>query len=121
MNLLPGVIVKTGAETQVQLDSGCLVTSLIATDASYEGKHVNVGIRPEDLVPCQDDKVYQGRVDYTEALGDVTLLYFHHENGHDGVVAKVPGIHMELRDTIVKVKAAPEKVHLFFEGQSLRK
>ena len=120
MNLLPGVIIQTSAQTQVQLDSGCVVTSAIATEAGDEGKRINVGIRPEDLVPCAEGGVYQGRVDYTEALGDVTLLYFHHDSGHEGVVAKVPGIHMELRDSIVKVSADPSKVHLFYQGQSIR-
>lgn len=121
MNLMPGKIIKSGAETQVQLDSGCIVTSTIATKSSDEGKQVNVGIRPEDMVPCEKDQVYQGRVDYTEALGDVTLLYFHHDKGHEGVVAKVPGIHLDMRDRIVKVTAKPEKVHLFYQGQTMRK
>lgn len=120
MNLLPGVIIETGSQTQVQLDSGCVVTSAIATESGDEGKRINVGIRPEDLVPCAEGGVYQGRVDYTEALGDVTLLYFHHDSGHEGVVVKVPGIHMELRDSIVKVSADSSKVHLFYQGQSMR-
>ncbi|HCH22737.1 MAG TPA: ABC transporter ATP-binding protein [Oceanospirillaceae bacterium] len=121
MNLLPGVIVATGEQTQVQLDSGSMVTSVIATSAADMGKQVNVGVRPEDLVPTEDAGIYQARVDYTEALGDVTLLYFHHEGSNEGVTAKLPGIHMKLRDQVVKVRANPEKVHLFCDGLSMRK
>ena len=98
-----------------------MVTSVIATSAADMGKQVNVGVRPEDLVPTEDAGIYQARVDYTEALGDVTLLYFHHEGSNEGVTAKLPGIHMKLRDQVVKVRANPEKVHLFCDGLSMRK
>ena len=119
MNLLSGVITATGEQTQVQLDNGTSVISAVATQAEDQGKKVNIGVRPEDLHMCDDGELYQGRIDYTEALGDVTLLYFHHESQDIGVTAKLPGIHMDLRDKVVKVKAAPEKVHLFHQGQSM--
>lgn len=120
MNLLSGVITATGEQTQVQLDSGNMVTSSISTSDADMGKHVNVGVRPEDLTPCEEAGIFQARVDYTEALGDVTLLYFHHEADNTGVIAKLPGNHMDLRDQVVQVTAKPEKVHLFCGGQSMR-
>ncbi|MDP6164524.1 MAG: sn-glycerol-3-phosphate ABC transporter ATP-binding protein UgpC [Gammaproteobacteria bacterium] len=120
MNLLPGVVVKVGAQTTIRLDSGVSVVSAIATTDSDLHKSINIGIRPEDLTPCETGEIYQARVDYTEALGDVTLLYFHAKLDAEGVVAKVPGIHMQCRDKVVKVAARPEKIHLFHNGQSMR-
>jgi alpha-glucoside transport system ATP-binding protein len=81
---------------------------------------VNVGVRPEDLVPTDDaDFLYEGAVDYTEALGEVTILYFHAEPGETPVIAKLPGIHADLRGRNVRLKADPRKVHLFSNGRSL--
>lgn len=121
MNLLTGVITATGEQTQVQLDNGPSVISSIATRTEDQGKQVNIGVRPEDLHPCQEGELYQGRIDYTEALGDVTLAYFHHQSLNIGVTAKIPGIHLDLRGQVVKVRAEPAKVHLFYQGQSMRR
>ncbi|MDP6968096.1 MAG: sn-glycerol-3-phosphate ABC transporter ATP-binding protein UgpC [Gammaproteobacteria bacterium] len=120
MNLLPGVIVETGPSTRVQLDSGSMVIVDIATHSEDMGKHVNIGVRPEDWEICVTEGIYQGRVEYTEALGDVTLLYFHAEPGSEGVVAKLPGIHVDSRDKVLKMQAPPNKIHLFHHGKSMR-
>ncbi|MCS5558727.1 MAG: sn-glycerol-3-phosphate ABC transporter ATP-binding protein UgpC [Oceanospirillaceae bacterium] len=120
MNLLPGVIVETGSRTIVQLDSGEKVASSIATAVDDAGKKVNIGVRPEDLSMCEDGGLHCGSIDYTEALGDVTLLYFHPEGNHDGITAKIAGIHLALRGQVVKISAHADKVHLFHNGQSMR-
>ena len=120
MNLLPGEIVETGAQTKVKMASGSVVTSAVPTQDSDKGLQVNVGVRPEDMVETDgDDAVYEGTVDFTEALGEVTILYFHAEEGAAAVLAKMPGIHKDLRGKAVKVTAAPEKVQLFANGTSL--
>ena len=84
------------------------------------GRQVNVGVRPEDLVQTEGAFVHEGRVDITEALGEVTLLYFEASDGHPQVIAKLPGTHAALRGRTVRISAVPEKVHLFSDGQSLR-
>ncbi len=121
MNLLPGTITGTGETTTVTLDDGGVAVSSIPTDAFDEGKKVNVGIRPEDCVVTEDTPIYSGVVDFTEALGEVTLLYFAAPEGADAVIAKLPGVQRNMRGQTVAVTAAPEKVHLFHEGKSLRK
>ncbi|WP_299651848.1 ABC transporter ATP-binding protein [uncultured Tateyamaria sp.] len=119
MNLLPGEIVETGAQTKVKMANGSIISSAVPTQDGDKGMHVNVGVRPEDMVATDGDAIFEGKVDFTEALGEVTILYFEAEEGKDAVLAKMPGIHKDLRGNAVKVTAAPEKVQLFHNGQSL--
>ncbi|MFT4149502.1 MAG: sn-glycerol-3-phosphate ABC transporter ATP-binding protein UgpC [Paracoccaceae bacterium] len=118
MNLLPGEIVQTGAETVVKLAGGT-ARAAIPTRQTDLGLKVNVGIRPEDLTPTEGPAIYTGEVEITEALGEVTLLYFHRQGEAATVVAKLPGIHRDLRRTRVALTADPAKLHLFHKGQSL--
>ncbi|WP_170582642.1 ABC transporter ATP-binding protein [Ruegeria arenilitoris] len=121
MNLLPGTITGTGATTTVALDCGGTAVSAIPTEDADAGKNVNVGVRPEDLVVAAGDPILTGTVDFTEALGEVTLLYFAKAPGAESVIGKLPGIHRGLRGQTVSVTAAPEKIHLFHDGRSMRK
>ena len=77
-------------------------------------------MRPEDLTPTDGPGLFTARVEYTEALGEVTLLYFEATDGANPLVAKLPGIHTGLRGQTMTVTADPSKVHLFANGQSLR-
>ncbi len=119
MNLLDGEVVETGDTTVVKLASGGTARSAVPTQASDKGMKVRIGIRPEDLVPTDGAAVYSGEVDITEALGEVTQLYFKREGGGHSIIAKLPGIHSELRHTTVGMTADPKKVHIFHDGQSL--
>jgi alpha-glucoside transport system ATP-binding protein len=121
MNLLPGEVVKTGAQTTVTLEGGGTIVSGVPTTDADQGLKVKVGVRPEDFVETTDDIfVYEGNVDIVEALGEVTLLYFMAAGGDDPVIAKLPGIHKDVRGSVVRLGAAPDKVHLFANGVSLR-
>ncbi|WP_435164771.1 ABC transporter ATP-binding protein [Falsirhodobacter sp. 1013] len=120
MNLLPGKITATGAQTEVTLATGGVAVSAIPTPPDAMGRQVNIGIRPEDFVPTDGPAIYKGHVDYVEALGEVTLLYFVAEGDRPGVIAKLPGIHRQARRTTVGLTADPARVHLFANGHSLR-
>ena len=119
MNLFPGVISGTGPMTTVQLVDGGVAVSSVPTTGSDSGRTVKVGIRPEDLVETQADPAFTGTVDFTEALGEVTLLYFRSQSPGATVIAKLAGIHAGLRGREVRLAAAPTKVHLFADGTSL--
>ncbi len=120
MNLLSGEIVETGANTTVMLDGGGQAISTVSTDEADKGLKVNVGVRPEDFVESADDGfIYQGTVNFTEALGEVTLLYFHAQQGGNPIIGKLPGIHSDLRGNTVKLTAAASKVQIFHQGKSL--
>ncbi|AXI40804.1 ABC transporter ATP-binding protein [Sulfitobacter sp. SK011] len=119
MNLLPGEVVKTGAQTTVKLDGGGTAVSAVKTDKNDKGIRVNVGVRPEDLVRTSGDFLFEGVVNFTEALGEVTLLYFEEQDAGNAVIGKLPGVHNNVRGTSIRLTAVPEKVQVFHNGQSL--
>jgi len=120
MNILSGEIVGTGKETLVKLDGGGTAVSSVPTQAADKGLKVNIGVRPEDLVSTDAaDYIFEGKVKITEALGEVTLLYFDKVGENEAVIGKLPGIHQGLRGTNVRMSADPSKVQIFHNGQSL--
>jgi alpha-glucoside transport system ATP-binding protein len=119
MNLMPGEIVGTGAQTAVRLAAGGMARASIATQAADMGLAVNLGVRPEDLAETGDEPLFTGVVEMTEALGEVTLLYLQRQGDAAQVVAKLPGIRTGLRHREVRLAADPAKVHLFAKGRSL--
>ncbi|WP_374301690.1 ABC transporter ATP-binding protein [Paracoccus sp. (in: a-proteobacteria)] len=119
MNLLPGRVTAVGPVTTVQLDGGGTALVAIPTRAGDEGMRVNVGIRPEDMRETDGPALFEGTVDLTEALGEVTLLYFGTRGGATPVIAKLPGIHPGLNGRTVRLTADPAALHLFHDGQSL--
>lgn len=119
MNLLSGEIVETGDRTTVKLDGGGTAVSTVPTRASDVGLKVNIGVRPEDLTAAEGAYLFEGTVNITEALGEVTLLYFERVGDNEPVIGKLPGIHNELRRQTVRLNADPAKVQIFHNGQSL--
>ncbi|MGL5009188.1 MAG: ABC transporter ATP-binding protein [Paracoccaceae bacterium] len=120
MNLMAGEVTETGALTTIKLNNGGIIRSAVPTTAADKGLKVNVGARPEDMVATDGDAMFTGEVEITEALGEVTLLYFKRPaDGGAQVVAKLPGIHADLRHKVVKLTADPAKVHVFANGVSL--
>ena len=119
MNLLPGEIVGTGAQTTIKMvGGGSAVSDYPTTDADM-GLKVNVGVRPEDFLETAGDYIFEGKVNITEASGEVTLLYFEQQGDAHAVIGKLPGIHAGLRGKSVKLGASPDKVHVFHDGVSL--
>jgi alpha-glucoside transport system ATP-binding protein len=119
MNLLPGEIVGTGAQTTIKMVGGGTAVSDYPTNDADMGLKVNVGVRPEDFLETAGDYIFEGKVNITEALGEVTLLYFEQQGDAHAVIGKLPGIHAGLRGKSVKLGASPDKVHVFHNGVSL--
>ena len=120
MNLLPGRVTEIGPVTTVALTGGGIARVAIPTRAGDQDMPVNVGVRPEDMVHADGpDYLFQGNVDLTEALGEVTLLYFGTKSDSAPVIAKLPGIHTGLNGSDVRLTAPPEALHLFHKGNSL--
>ncbi|NKX46172.1 ABC transporter ATP-binding protein [Roseicyclus persicicus] len=122
MNLLKGRIVGTGEITTLELPEGSgRITSHYPSRDSDMGAEVQVGIRPEDMEATDGDTyAYHGTVEITEALGEVTLLYFKRSApDHHPVIGKLAGIHQGLRGSDVRLTADPANVHVFRDGISL--
>ena len=122
MNLLPGEVVATGEVTEVKVAAGAgTIKANIPTTDADKGLQVNVGIRPEDMVPTDGpDYAFGGTVEITEKLGEVTQFYFETPNPEaQTVIGKLPGIHKGARGQQMKMTADPGKVHLFADGVSL--
>jgi len=122
MNLLPGEIVETGEVTRVKVHGADgTITANVPSSGDKRGAPVNVGIRPEDMVPTTtSDYAFDGEVAISEALGEVTQVYFGSPKDEGGtVIAKLQGIHRDVRGQNMRLTADPGKVHLFHEGRSL--
>ncbi len=119
MNLAAGEVVTAGAETHVRLETGAIVRSSVPTQAADLGMRVTIGLRPEDLLLTEGDAILSGKVDFVEALGEVSLLYVTPQGGGTPVLCKLPGVHLHLRHKELRLTAVPDKVHLFHDGVSL--
>jgi len=122
MNLLAGKIVETGDVTHVSVNDGKgVISANVPTAPDLKGTAVNVGIRPEDMVPATGDNyAFESKVEISEALGEVTQVYFERQTPESSpVIAKLQGIHRDVRSQIMRMSAEPAKVHLFAEGKSL--
>ena len=122
MNLLSGEIIGTGEITHVKVDAGGgTITTNIPTRDADKGLRVNVGIRPEDMLPTtEEDYAYEGAVEITEKLGEVTQIYFQTTApDQTAIIGKLPGIHSSTKGQAMRMTAVPEKVHLFANGTSL--
>ncbi len=122
MNLLEGEIVETGEQTRLKLKrGGGTILSHYPSAPEDKGATVKVGIRPEDMQLTEDDDfAYEGKIDITEALGEVTLLYFEKEAiGAEPVIAKLSGVHSDRRGNSHRMTADADRVHVFKDGVSL--
>ncbi|MEL6679225.1 MAG: sn-glycerol-3-phosphate ABC transporter ATP-binding protein UgpC [Pseudomonadota bacterium] len=119
MNLLPGTIAEAGQQTRVAVTAGGEGT--VPVGGGQAGEAVSLGIRPEDfeIAPNGAEAIYEGTVAITEALGEVTLLYFEARGDEPAVVAKLSGITGHQKGDVVRLTCVPEKLHLFDSaGQS---
>lgn len=122
MNLLSGKIVQTGDVTRVSVDQGGgVISANIPSKPELQGTVVNIGIRPEDMKLCTaEDYAFEGQVEISEALGEVTQVYFKRATlDSSAVIAKLPGIHRDVRSKTMRMSADPAKLHLFADGKSL--
>ncbi|MEO0990888.1 MAG: sn-glycerol-3-phosphate ABC transporter ATP-binding protein UgpC [Pseudomonadota bacterium] len=120
MNLIPGKVTGTGEQTTVDLIGGGKAVSDYPSTDALMGAEVRIGVRPEDCrMGTEDDYIYKGDVEITEALGEVTLLYYRPNGTAEPVIAKLPGIQPGMKNQVVPLTADASKVHVFRNGVSL--
>ncbi|OSP56157.1 ABC transporter ATP-binding protein [Pseudoruegeria sp. SK021] len=121
MNIFKGQITGTGAETRLRVPSGVEITSSVPSPAHLMGAEVEIGVRPEDLTVARGNELafLDFEVEFTEKLGELTVLYTKPQEGGNPMIAKLPGIVFVDRGSVMHLTAAPNKVHVFHEGTSL--
>jgi alpha-glucoside transport system ATP-binding protein len=122
MNILPGEIVNTGEVTEVKVvNGGGVFSANVPTAAELKGSKVNIGIRPEDMLPTTSENyAFEGKVTISEVLGELTQAYLSRQDANEApIIAKLQGIHRDIRNTSMRMTADPSKVHLFADGKSL--
>ncbi len=121
MNLLPGEIVETGTQTTVSVDGGGgTIKSNVPTSDDKKGLRVNVGIRPEHLEVTTDNfYAIEATVKISEALGEVTQVYFEPDANGISAIAKLVGVHRNARNSNLRMTAQPDHIHLFANEHSL--
>ena len=65
-----------------------------------------------------DDYLFEGKINYIEALGEVTLIYFNNPDAEHGepIIVKLAGIQEFTRGQTIRLNADADKLHLFNEN-----
>jgi ABC-type sugar transport system ATPase subunit len=113
MNILPGRVagVRDGKVAVTLAGGGEIVAVMQKSAPPQPGSPVQVGIRPEALVPA-DSGLLSGSVRIVEYLGGLTLVHVAHDAG-EPVVAQLPGNFPANVGDIVRFDAAASGIHLF--------
>jgi ABC-type sugar transport system ATPase subunit len=118
MNLLTGRLDRNGAVFQcanLRLD---LLTTFGRTLAQIGAESVTLGIRPEDLQPAASERAWlRGQIDMIEDLGSDQFIHLSCE-GIDLVARAARETNLKPGMT-VGLAAAPERVHLFRNGERI--
>ncbi len=118
MNLFEGRLNEGGTT----LKAGGFEIDLPAALSDFGGADrrasVTVGIRPEDLVPCDPREAwFSGAADFVEDLGSDRFV--HLSPREVKLVARLPAQFEIKRGDAVNLRADFERVHLFHQGQRL--
>jgi multiple sugar transport system ATP-binding protein/alpha-glucoside transport system ATP-binding protein len=81
-----------------------------------------VGVRPEALSMTDgSDYLFEGIAEYSEQLGEVTMVYITVADHAQPVAAKLPGNTIVARGECLRLRTAPENLHFFEEsGKAIR-
>ncbi len=114
MNLFSGKISKTGAQTRITLNNNNIANLAIKSDVADQGQSAKLGVRPEDFkLTTGDDYLFEGKIRFVEALGEVTLIHLEAPLDAVSVIAKLSGNHAFENGQNIRLMAEPAKMHLF--------
>ncbi len=113
MNIISATVADADAETVLENDSFSLK---VADCGKVPGETIEVGIRPEHLIPCnKEEALITARVDVLEPLGSDTHAIC--LVGKQELTARLdPSLALKPGD-ILYLRAEPEKIH-FFDPES---
>jgi len=111
MNMFPAQITQTGASTEAKLLHGNSVVKAVSSEEAMQGSEITVGVRPEHLVIGGEAPIIEGQVEYTEALGEYSLVHITTTSGK--IIAKETGNGVARKGDHVALGADPQDVHFF--------
>ena len=118
MNFLDCVLVEVGErQCKVKLNSGEILTACVDARRSPVGTKVQLGIRPEHLVPIDHPDAMgriQGEVMVAEHLGAESFVYMNVDD-KDFTVQAAAELNVDTGDTLV-VGVPPQACYLFDEN-----
>lgn len=104
MNMLPGTLTPSG----IKLQSGQAIDS---DYKSAQDRAVQIGVRPDDLVPGHGQHLIEGTISVCEPLGPETLIYVETDGGE--VIAKASGKAPPQVGERVSLVAPADTLHVF--------
>ncbi len=116
MNFVPGLLTGTG-DLRFEADGGAFSLPVASTDdgalATYRGRRVDMGFRPEHLTvtPGEDTAPMEVDLDVVEPLGNEVFLYG--RAGEHAVVARVAPINIPSPGQRVTLHADLRRLHYF--------
>jgi alpha-glucoside transport system ATP-binding protein len=114
MNVIPAIIVATGAETHLTLVTGAELRMRGPIGCEMAGQPVSLGLRPENLrLAARDKALFTGRIALLEQLGEVQLAYLDVAGIEGTLIAKLPGFLDLERGSEIGLSADPASFHLF--------
>jgi ABC-type sugar transport system ATPase subunit len=113
MNVIPCTIERADGDARVKPANHAAVKVPARIPASAVGAKATFGVRPEHLtVTTGDDAIFRGRVDVSEHLGELTLVYLDCGYG-EPIIAKLDGNVPVKRNEEIGLAAPPGALHVF--------
>ena len=82
-----------------------------AIDAGLEGREVQLGVRPEHLLPASGADGFEAVVEIVEPMG--SEVHVHVRTGGQALVARLAPEHLPEPGTRMRLRIAPAQLHLF--------
>jgi len=122
MNFFDATLVNNNGSTELKFGPYTLkipADRAAKIDASYIGKEVTMGVRPEDIKDDEEhlrknpENIFDVGVEVVELMGSETYLYLKMEGKDGNVTARVPPTSKARVGDTVKVAFNANKVHIF--------
>lgn len=113
MNLIPGEVAADGVTL---MKNGAIQARLPKPLPAFAGRKILLGLRPDDVLPCEDDEALLSlNIDFTELLGSDTLIYGHIDHDKQAATKIAVRLHAVLhrREGALPLRFVAENVHLF--------
>ncbi|MBW8850191.1 MAG: sn-glycerol-3-phosphate ABC transporter ATP-binding protein UgpC [Xanthomonadales bacterium] len=121
MNLLRGRLAACGRGALLALGDGrALPLPGLATDPAWADREVEIGLRPEHLLPCPagEPPQFEAEVEVVEPVGSEAYVWLRF--GAQSLVARLPPEALPAAGQRIGLRAAPGRTHVFDAGTGLR-